>query len=152
MKTSTIKPSAANWYIVDAKDQVLGRLSTSIAHVLHGKHKIAWSPHQVMSDHVIVINAGGVILTGKKSDQKEYISHSGYLGHMKRIPFNRLFKKDPTRVIEHAVKGMLPRNRLRPLMIKHLHIFKDDSHPHAPQKPQSFDSIFNLSVSPTSSS
>ena len=152
MRTSTVKPSVANWYVVDAKDQVLGRLSTRIAHVLRGKHKVEWSPHQVMSDHVIVINAGGVVLTGKKSEQKEYIRHSGYLGHLKRIPYNRLVSKDPTKVIVRAVKGMLPRNRLRPLMIKHLHVFKDDSHIHAPQKPQPLASIFDTSASPTPSS
>lgn len=145
MKTSTVKPAAAQWYLVDAKNQTLGRLATRIATVLNGKHKVAWSPHQVHSDHIIVINAQSIVLTGKKSQQKEYVRHSGFLGHMKRTPFARLLEKSPATIIEHAVRGMLPRNRLRPEMMKHLHVFRGATHPHEAQTPQPLDEAFSSS-------
>jgi large subunit ribosomal protein L13 len=141
MRTSTPKASAPGWLIVDAKDQTLGRLSTRLAHVLRGKHKVDWSPHQIHSDHIIVINADKVVLHGNKAEQKEYITHSGYFGSLKRTPFSRLFAKNPSKVISHAVSGMLPRNKLRPLMMKHIHIYAGEDHPHEAQQPQPFDSI-----------
>ena len=141
MRTSTPKASAPKWLLVDAKDQTLGRLATQIAHVLNGKHKEIWSPHQVHSDHVIVINADKVVLQGNKASQKEYVRHSGYFGHLKRTPFSKLFAKDPSKVLSRAVSGMLPRNKLRPLMMKHLHVCTGEEHQHEAQKPQPLDSI-----------
>lgn len=142
MRTTTTKPEAPAWYLVDAKGKTLGRLAADIAHVLRGKHKVIWSPHQVHSDHVIVINATGIVLQGNKSDQKIYRRHSGYFGSLKTTPFSRLFAKDPTQVLTRAVKGMVPRNRLRKEALKHLHVFADESHKHEAQKPQDFASLF----------
>jgi large subunit ribosomal protein L13 len=136
MKTTTNKPSAPAWHIVDAKGKVLGRLATEIAHVLRGKHKVDWSPHQVHSDHVIVINTKEVSLLGKKPEQKEYIKHSGYFGSLKKIPFSRMIKKNPNHIISHAVKGMLPKNKLRTIMMDHLHLFDSAEHTHEAQQPQ----------------
>ncbi len=136
MKTSTPKAAAPAWYVVDAAEQTLGRLAARIAHVINGKHKETFSPHQVMSDHVIVLNAEKVILTGKKPEQKEYVRHSGHLGHIKRTPFSRLFAKEPEKVLYKAVRGMVARNKLRDLKLSHLHIFKGSEHPHEAQKPQ----------------
>jgi large subunit ribosomal protein L13 len=141
MKTSTIKPAAAKWYFVDAHGKTLGHLATQIAYVLSGKHKVIRSPHQLHSDHVIVTNAQKIVLQGKKAEQKEYIRHSGYFGNLKRIPFERAFAKDPSFVLLHAVRGMLPRNKLRQNMLKHLHIFADAEHTHAAQKSESLDVI-----------
>jgi large subunit ribosomal protein L13 len=89
---------------------------------------------------VIVINTKEILLTGKKSEQKEYFTHSGYFGSLKRIPFSRMFKKDPNHVISHAVKGMLPRNKLRPIMMKHLHLFPGTEHDHEAQQPKELNS------------
>lgn len=136
MKTTTLKPQAPNWYVVDAAGERLGRLATRIAHVLNGKHKVTFSPHQVMSDHVIVLSADKVTLTGNKVDEKEYFRHSGYLGHVKKIPFARIFKKNPEKILERSVRGMLPRNKLREIKMKHLHVFKGAEHTHEAQKPQ----------------
>ena len=142
MKTSTPKPTAAAWYIVDAKDQHLGRLATRIAHVLRGKHKPTFSPHQVHSDHVVVVNAANIALAGNKSESKVYHRHSGYLGHLKTIPIRRLLERKPESVIARAVRGMLPRNRLRSPILKHLHIYRDAEHVHEAQKPQPLESLF----------
>jgi large subunit ribosomal protein L13 len=143
MKTSIVKPKAAQWYLVDAGGQALGRLAVRVATVLNGKHKASWSPHQLQSDHVIVINAEKLVLAGRKAEQKEYFRHSGHFGHLQRIPFARLFAKDPTRVFELAVSGMLQRNRLRKCKLKHLHVFAGSDHPHEPQKPEPLEHAFS---------
>jgi len=140
MRTSTPKASAPNWLIVDAKGQTLGRLAAELAHVLRGKHKVDWSPHQIHSDHIIVINAGQIVLQGNKASQKEYIRHSGYFGSLKRTSYASLFSKSPSKVLSRAVSGMLPRNKLRPIMMKHIHIYATEEHPHEAQKPMSFAS------------
>lgn len=142
MLTSTPKPAEAQWFVIDAKGKTLGRMAADIAHVLRGKHKAVWSPHQIHSDHIIVVNAAGIELKGKKSEQKVYYRHSGYFGSLKTIPFARLFAADPGQVITRAVKGMLPRNRLRPKMLKHLHVFAEGTHTHEAQKPQDFAKLF----------
>lgn len=136
MLTTTPKPSEPKWYLVDAEGQTLGRLAAEIAHLLRGKHKVTWSPNQVHSDHVIILNTKGVVLQGNKSEQKEYIRHSGYFGHLKRTPFRFLFQKNPNHVVARAIKGMLPRNKLRVIMMKHLHLFEGSEHHHEAQKPQ----------------
>jgi len=136
MKTSIPPPEAPHWYVVDATGEHLGRLATRIAHIVNGKHKVTFSPHQIMSDHVIVLNASKVVLHGKKAEQKEYIHHRGYFGNLRRIPFARMIEESPEKVLETAVRGMLPRNKLRDLKMKHLHVFEGTEHPHDAQKPE----------------
>ena len=137
-------PSQADstWYIVDAKGRTLGRLATQISHVLRGKHVVTFAPHLLGSDHVIVLNAAGIVLTGKKLEQKVYRRHTGYFGNMREIPVSRVLAKRPQEVIQRAVKGMLPRNRLRERMMLHLHVFAESTHPHEAQKPKNLDTLF----------
>ena len=124
------------WFIVDAADQPLGRIATRIASILRGKHKPTYTPHLDMGDHVLVINASQVKLTGRKADQKEYFRHSGYMGGERFIPFKRMLATHPERVIEMAVKGMMPKNALGKNMVKKLKVYAGAEHPHAAQKPQ----------------
>jgi len=135
MKTSTPPASAPTWYVVDADGQVLGRLAARIAHVLRGKHKPSFSPHQLCGDEIIVLNAAKLAFEARKLAQKEYVTHTGYFGHLKVEKLKDAISKHPERVIEHAVRGMLPDNRLRNGMLKRLHVFADGEHPHAAQKP-----------------
>ncbi|HLG50621.1 MAG TPA: 50S ribosomal protein L13 [Chloroflexota bacterium] len=137
-KTYTVKANEIqrNWYVVDATGQVLGRLATRIATILRGKHKPIYSPHLDVGDFVIVINAEKVRLTGKKLQQKVYYHHSGYPGGLKTVPVARLLATHPTRVIEHAVRGMLPHNALGRRMFRKLHVYAGPEHPHAAQQPR----------------
>jgi large subunit ribosomal protein L13 len=135
MKTSTIKVSAPAWYIVDATGQTIGNVSANIAHVLRGKHKTTFSPHQLCGDHVIVINVEHLAITPQKGIRKSYFDHTGYLGHWRWTSLAEMMKTHPERVIEMAVKGMLPQNRLRFQMLKRLHVLKGPEHKYAPQKP-----------------
>jgi len=145
MKTYSVKASEIerDWYVVDAADQVLGRLATEIARVLRGKHKPIFSPHLDTGDYVVVVNAERIRLTGKKADQKEYFRHSGYMGNERMIPFRRMQERHPERVIQLAVKGMLPKNTLGRHMLKKLKVYAGPEHPHAPQAPQPFDAVAN---------
>lgn len=127
------------WYVIDATDQVVGRLATTIADILRGKNKPTFTPHMDMGDYIVVVNAEKVKFTGKKEQQKEHISHSGYLGHLKRVPISRVREKHPTRILEAAVKGMLPKNRLRKVFMDKLFIYAGSEHPHAGQNPVSFN-------------
>ncbi len=138
MKTYTPKKDEIEhaWWIVDAEGQVLGRLATRLAHILRGKHKPSFTPHLDVGDHVVVINADKVILTGKKADQKTYFRHSGYMGHEKHIPFRRMMERYPERVIELAVRGMLPKNTLGRHMRRKLKVYAGSEHPHQGQKPE----------------
>lgn len=122
------KEVVRNWHLLDAKDFVLGRLSTQIATLLMGKHKPNYSTHMDSGDFVVVVNSEKVELTGRKKEQKVYRSHSGYPGGFKEVTFERLSKKDPSRIIEFAVYGMLPDNRLRSIRMTRLHVFKGDKH------------------------
>ncbi len=124
------------WWIVDAADKPLGRLATEIARVLRGKHKPMYTPHLDTGDHVVVINASRVALTGRKAEQKTYFRHSGYMGGEKHIPFRRMIEKHPERVIELAVKGMLPKNDLGRAMRKKLKVYAGAEHPHQGQRPE----------------
>jgi large subunit ribosomal protein L13 len=124
------------WWIVDAADQPLGRIATRIAAVLRGKHKPTYTPHLDMGDHVVVINASQVKLTGNKADQKEYFRHSGYMGGERFIPFKVMLAKHPERVIEMAVKGMMPKNALGKNMVKKLKVYAGAEHPHQSQQPE----------------
>ena len=124
------------WYVVDADGLVLGRLAANVARILRGKHKPIFSPHVDTGDFVIIINAHKVRLTGKRQEQKSYFTYSGYPGGSKTRMFKDLIKTNPQYVIEHAVRGMLPHNRLGRRIIKKLKVYADDAHPHAAQQPE----------------
>ena len=125
-----------DWYVVDAAGQTLGRLATEIATVLHGKRKPAFSPAVDIGDAVIVINAEKIAVTGRKMDQKIYYRHTGYPGGLKTMTLRHLLGKHPTRVIEHAVRGMLPKNRIGRRMLRRLKVYAGPDHPHAAQQPK----------------
>ncbi|HEY84254.1 MAG TPA: 50S ribosomal protein L13 [Chloroflexi bacterium] len=124
------------WHVVDAQGKTLGRLSSEIARILRGKHKPIYTPHVDCGDYVVVINAEKIWVTGRKLDQKIYYRHSGYPGGLKEITLREQLNKFPERVIEHAVKGMLPKNRLGRRMFKKLKVYAGAEHPHAAQQPQ----------------
>ena len=132
-KASDIKKK---WYVVDAEGKTLGRLSAEIAKVLRGKNKPTYTPHVDTGDYVIVVNAEKVALTGKKLRNKIYFHHTGYPGGGKYASVEEWLKKYPERVIEHAVKGMLPKNKLGADLFRKLHVFAGDKHPYAAQKPE----------------
>ncbi|HEX3219793.1 MAG TPA: 50S ribosomal protein L13 [Candidatus Limnocylindria bacterium] len=138
MKTYAVKASEIErqWWVVDASDQTLGRLATRIATLLEGKHKPIYSPHMDTGDHVVVVNAGKVKVTGNKLIQKRYYRHSGYPGGLKEESLEALLARKPELVIERAVKGMLPQNRLGRAMIKKLKVYDGAEHPHQAQQPQ----------------
>ena len=130
-----IEASDRNWHLVDASNLPLGRLASEVAQVLRGKHKPEYAPHLDVGDHVVIINADKIQVTANKPDQKIYYSHSGYPGGIKEESFNSLKKRKPEKIIERAVWGMLPKNRLGRSMIKKLHIYSSDTHPHVAQNP-----------------
>ncbi len=138
MKTYTPKAEdiERRWWLVDAEGKTLGRLATRVAGILRGKHKPMYTPHLDVGDYVVVINAEKVALTGRKADQKTYFTHSGYMGHEKHIPFRRMIERHPDRVIELAVRGMLPKNKLGQHMRKKLKVYSGVAHPHQGQEPQ----------------
>lgn len=139
----TYSPSAKDitrdWYVVDAEGQTLGRLATRVATVLRGKHKPTFAPHMDMGDHVIVINADKIVLSGAKSEQKVYHAHSGYPGGLRSVPFATMLQKKPTDVVEKAVKGMLPKGSLGRQMAKKLKVYAGAEHPHQAQQPVPFE-------------
>jgi len=139
--TEFTKPSTApgDWYLVDAAGKTLGRLASQIAHRLKGKHKPTYAPHQDQGDHVIVINAGGVRVTGAKLSDKLYHRHTGYVGNLKTIALGKLLKEHPERALEYAIKGMLPKGPLGRRMYRKLHVFGGNTHPHQAQQPKSLD-------------
>ncbi|MCL5031322.1 MAG: 50S ribosomal protein L13 [Bacteroidetes bacterium] len=124
------------WYIVDAKDQVLGRLATKVARIIRGKNKAIFTPNADTGDFVVIINASQIKLTGKRELLKDYYHYSGYPGGLKIRSFEELIAKKPEFVIESAVKGMLPKNRLGRKLIKKLKVYAGDTHPHKAQKPE----------------
>ncbi|MFC2082389.1 50S ribosomal protein L13 [Bacteroidota bacterium] len=124
------------WFIVDAQDQILGRLATRIARVIRGKHKPIFTPNMDTGDFVVVINADKIRMTGKRELQKTYFSHSGYPGGVRVRSFAEMMEKQPEEVIRKAVKGMLPKNRLGRQLIKKLKVYAGEAHPHAAQKPE----------------
>ena len=127
------------WFVVDADGQVIGRMSSQIAHILRGKHKPSFTPHVDTGDFVIVINAQKARFTGSKMKQKEYLSHSGYMGGQKSRTPEEYMAKKPVFPIEHAVKGMLPKNKLGRAMYKKLFVYAGDAHPHGAQKPEKLE-------------
>jgi large subunit ribosomal protein L13 len=124
------------WMVVDATDQVLGRLATRVATILRGKHKPTYAPHLDVGDHVIVINAERVHLTGKKLRDKQYRWHTGYIGGLREVSAETMLRTHPERVIEWAVQGMLPKNRLGKAMARKLKVYKGAAHPHQAQQPK----------------
>jgi len=138
MKTYTPKLTEIQrrWWVVDAEGQVLGRLASQIAQILRGKHKPMFTPHLDTGDFVVVINADKIRLTGNKAEDKMYFRHTGYMGGEKFIPFKDMIEKHPDRVIELAVKGMLPKNNLGRLMRRKLKVYAGANHPHEAQQPQ----------------
>jgi large subunit ribosomal protein L13 len=138
MRTYSAKPGEveARWYLVDASKHNLGRLATRIATVLRGKHKPQFTPHVDTGDFVVVINAGQVRLSGNKLDQKKYHRYSGYFGGLRSIDARTVRNTDAERMIQQAVKGMLPKNRLSSEILKKLKVYAGAEHPHAAQKPQ----------------
>ena len=138
MKTRSIKQSEINkkWWIVDAQGQTLGRFSSKIAQILRGKHKVDFTPNMDMGDFVIVINAEKVKLTGTKENDKVYFRHTGYPGGVKETKYSEMIQKFPERIIENAVKGMLPHNRLGRKILLNLKVYKGQEHPHLAQQPK----------------
>jgi len=124
------------WLVIDAADQVLGRLATRVATLLSGKHKAGYAPFLITGDHVIIINADKIRLTGQKLDQKIYYRHTGYPGGLKELSARRMFESRPERLVEEAVLGMLPKNKLRKRMAKRLRVYAGAEHPHVAQKPK----------------
>ncbi len=123
------------WFVVDANGLVLGRLASRVASILRGKHKPTFAPHLDVGDHVVVINADKVHLTGRKLTDKKYRWHTGYIGGLREISAGTMLKSHPERVIEWAVEGMLPKNRLGRAMVKKLRVYRGSDHPHAAQQP-----------------
>lgn len=138
MKTFSAKADSVkrDWFVVDADGKTLGRLAAEIAHRLRGKHKAEYTPHVDTGDYIVVVNAEKVAVTGSKAKAKMYHHHTGYIGNMKSISFEKLIDKAPERVIQTAVRGMLPRNPLGRTMLKKLKIYAGSEHPHAAQQPQ----------------
>jgi large subunit ribosomal protein L13 len=141
MKTFSAKAETVqrDWYVVDAAEKTLGRLASEIAHRLRGKHKAEYTPHVDTGDYIVVINAEKIAVTGAKATDKMYHHHTGYPGGLKSISFEKLIEKAPERVIQNAVKGMLPRNPLGRAMFKKLKVYAGDEHPHTAQQPQTLN-------------
>lgn len=138
MKTFSAKSHEVSreWYVVDANDKVLGRLATEIAHRLRGKHKPEYTPHVDTGDHIVVINAEKIAVTGNKEEDKIYYRHTGYPGGIKDVNVRELREHAPTRILENAVKGMLPKGPLGRAMIKKLHLYAGEEHNHQAQQPK----------------
>ena len=138
MKTYSAKPAEVerNWFVVDASGRVLGRLASFVASRLRGKHKPVYTPHVDTGDHIIVVNAGKVALTGRKWDDKLYHRHSGYMGGLKSMTAKELLEKRPADLVVHAVRGMLPKNSLGRSMLKKLKVYAGPEHPHEAQQPE----------------
>ncbi|MAL99922.1 50S ribosomal protein L13 [Hydrocarboniclastica marina] len=141
MKTLSAKPETVkrDWYVVDAAGKTLGRLSTEIAHRLRGKHKPEFTPHVDTGDYIVVLNAEKIRVTGKKARNKTYYRHTGFPGGIRSATFEQLIESKPERVIEHAVKGMLPRGPLGRAMFKKLKVYAGTAHPHTAQQPKELD-------------
>lgn len=146
MNTLSYKTVSANkatvekeWVLVDAEGQTLGRLASVVAMMLRGKHKTSFTPHVDCGDNVIVINAGKVVMTGNKMTDKEYIRHTGYPGGQRIVKADEILKKHPIRLVEYAVKGMLPKNRLGSAIYRNLYVYAGPEHKHEAQQPKLID-------------
>jgi large subunit ribosomal protein L13 len=136
MKTSFVKQPAPEWLLIDAEGQTIGKIAARAAAILRGKHRPTFAAHMLCADHIVVINAAKVHLPPKKGLRKTYYRHTGFVGNMKVASLTWMLEKKPNYVIEHAVKGMITANRLREQMLKRLHVFADDQHTFAAQKPK----------------
>lgn len=138
MKTTALRSQdiEQKWYLIDCSEKTLGRLSVRVANILRGKTKPEYTPNADVGDFVILINAKNIKVTGSKTDDKVYYTHSGYPGGIKQINFKNLLEKDPEKVLRNSIKGMLPKNRLNRQIIKKLKIYADDIHPHEAQNPE----------------
>ena len=138
METTSIREEeiTRDWYIIDAENQILGRLASTVAQVLRGKNKPYFTPHMDMGDFVIIINAEKVKVTGNKNTNKTYFRHSGYPGGITKVNLKKVREQFPEKIITNAVKGMLPHNRLGSKLLKHLKIYSNELHPHKAQNPQ----------------
>jgi large subunit ribosomal protein L13 len=143
VRTYSPKPAeiTRQWHVIDATDVVLGRLAAQTAQLLRGKHKPIFAPHVDTGDFVIIVNAGKIALTGNKRAQKVAYRHSGYPGGLKQVGYEELLTRRPDQAVEHAVKGMLPHNRLGRQLIKKLKVYAGPEHPHAAQQPTPFELI-----------
>ena len=141
MKTIFLKQKdiVRKWYLIDADGKVLGRLATKVATILRGKHKPTYTPHMDVGDSVIIINAEKIKVTGKKRKEKMYYRHSGYPGGLKTVVFEKIVQKKPIFPLEHAIRGMLPKNSLGRKMFKNVKIYVGSEHPHSSQKPEKID-------------
>ncbi|MCU0256041.1 MAG: 50S ribosomal protein L13 [Vicinamibacterales bacterium] len=139
----TFVPSATTverrWHVIDARDQVLGRVASAAAKLLQGKHRATYVPFLDTGDHVIIVNAGSVKLTGRKEDQKLYRTHSGYEGGLHEVRARDVRKRRPARLVEEAVRGMLPKSKLGDAMYRKLKVYEGAEHPHAAQQPTAFE-------------
>ena len=137
-KTISVNAATANkeWLIIDATDQVLGRLASRVALVLRGKNKPTFTPNADCGDNVIVINADKIRVTGNKEEEKVYVHHTGYPGGQREVGYKALMAKNPTAIVEHAVRGMLPKNRLGEKIFGNLYVYAGSEHPHEAQKPK----------------
>lgn len=138
MKTFAAKPETIkrNWYIVDGKGKILGRLATFLAHRLRGKHKTEYTPHVDTGDYLIVLNANKVCVTGNKRNDKIYYHYTGHVGGIKEVSFDKMMAKSPERILEIAIKGMLPKGPLGRTMLRKLKVYSGNEHKHAAQQPQ----------------
>lgn len=145
MKTFSLTPKdiQRKWYVVDAQGEILGRLASQIANRLRGKNKPEFSPHMDNGDYIIVVNCEKIKVTGKKLEEKMYYRHSGWVGGLKGTSLEQMLARHPTRVIMHAVKGMLPKNRLGRAMLKKLRVYVGPNHPHSAQKPEPLTFPYN---------
>ncbi|NOZ56648.1 MAG: 50S ribosomal protein L13 [Calditrichaeota bacterium] len=138
MKTTMPKAKdiEQKWYIVDAEGKILGRLASKVAFILRGKHRPEFAPHMDFGDHIIIINADKIRVTGRKAQQKHYVSYSGYPGGLKTVSYTRMLREHPERILFHAIKGMLPHNRLGRKLLKKVRIYAGPDHPHQAQQPE----------------
>lgn len=139
MKTTTVPAPAPKWLLVDCTGLTIGFVASKVAHVLRGKHRPTYSPHQLCGDHVVCINVSKLAVSPEKGRRKTYVHHTGRLGSISFTPLSKMMEKSPEKVIEKAVYGMLARNRLRNKMLTRLHVYGDDKHKYAAQKPEAFD-------------
>ena len=141
MKTFSAKPAEVkrDWFVVDADGKTLGRLASEIAHRLRGKHKPEYTPHVDTGDYIVVVNAEKVRVTGNKAKDKMYYKHTGYIGNLKTTNFSKMIQEHPERVLELAVKGMLPKNSLGRAMFKKMKVFAGSEHTHQAQQPQALE-------------
>lgn len=141
MKTFSAKPAdiKREWILIDAADKTLGRLSTEVAMILRGKNKPEYTPHMDTGDYVVIINAEKIAVTGNKRKNKIYNSHTGFIGGLKSISFEKLIAEHPTRALEKSIKGMLPRNPLGRAMYKKLKVYAGENHPHTAQQPKTLN-------------